>query len=186
VIVPSGLANLIGLTVFASACLVVVLWKLKTGDRRRFATPFLAKWRRSMNGSPTDVQVAIAALYADLDDIRSDAKRACECAAERNDPSVIEACERTIWAVDTLFRSVTDRSQREVTIDYTESGERQVYRVLPIEIVFSSNKSHVEQQWFLQAVDKKGKALRSFAIKDIHAWRPDRTGDRRIENEERL
>jgi predicted DNA-binding transcriptional regulator YafY len=174
----------------------MLLWKFRADDRRRFTRALLSAPRRThrqsvasiaaANGRPVDMQVAISALHADLYDIRSDAERACEKATARKDAAAIEECERTIWAVETLLGSVTDSPSREVTIDYTDArGERGLYRVLPVEIVYSSNLWHLEPQWLLQAVDERKKALRSFAIKDIHAWRPDRTNDNRIENDGR-
>jgi hypothetical protein len=63
-----------------------------------------------------------------------------------------------------------------VIIDYTNwRGERSERRILPSRIVFKSNEWHPERQWLLEAIDldKGSLAFRTFALKDIHSWRPE-------------
>jgi 8-oxo-dGTP pyrophosphatase MutT (NUDIX family) len=69
--------------------------------------------------------------------------------------------------------------QLEVEIDYVNHrGERSIRRIFPIAIRFGSTEHHPELQWLLGAIDLMKDDLRTFAMKDIHGWRPlsaDRT-----------
>ena len=59
-----------------------------------------------------------------------------------------------------------------VVISYTnyrgETGER---RITPLRLWFGSNEWHPEQQWLLDAFDVGKGTNRTFAMKDVHAWR---------------
>jgi predicted DNA-binding transcriptional regulator YafY len=62
---------------------------------------------------------------------------------------------------------------RIVTIDYTNwRGERAVRRVVPQMILFANNEWHPEAQWLLEAVDADTGEARTFALKNIHSWKP--------------
>lgn len=62
---------------------------------------------------------------------------------------------------------------RDVLLDYTNwRGERGERRVEPIEWHFASSEWHPEKQWLLRALDLDKDAIRHFAMKDIHSWRP--------------
>lgn len=62
---------------------------------------------------------------------------------------------------------------RHVLIDYTNwRGERALRKILPFGLVFGSNQFHPEPQWLVQALDLKKGENRSFALKDIHSWKP--------------
>jgi hypothetical protein len=69
-------------------------------------------------------------------------------------------------------------SKFEVIIDYTNwRGERRKRRIVPHDIRFDSTDWHKEPQWLVRAADvelhRQGKpAMRDFALKDIHSWRP--------------
>lgn len=61
----------------------------------------------------------------------------------------------------------------QVYIDYTNyRGERSVRLIepLPDGLFFGSNEYHPQQQWLLRAVDVEKKALRTFALRDVHGW----------------
>jgi predicted DNA-binding transcriptional regulator YafY len=61
-----------------------------------------------------------------------------------------------------------------VTILYTNyRGEKSYRKILPQQIIFSSNEWHPEEQWLLEAFDIEKQATRLFAIKDIHEWKED-------------
>lgn len=61
----------------------------------------------------------------------------------------------------------------KVEIDYTNwKNERSVRRIVPINVYFGSNQYHPEQQWLLEATDLDKNAPRTFAMKDIHSWKP--------------
>ena len=61
-----------------------------------------------------------------------------------------------------------------VRIRYTNyRGETAMRRVVPRVIHFTSNEWHPEPQWIMEALDLDRGEERSFAIKDIHEWRPD-------------
>lgn len=62
----------------------------------------------------------------------------------------------------------------EVIVDYTNhAGNRRERRIAPpFKLSFGSNEWHPEQQWLLRAWDVEKKAFRSFAMKNIHSWRP--------------
>ena len=61
---------------------------------------------------------------------------------------------------------------KEVKILYTNwRGETAVRRILPKEIIYSSNEWHKEEQWLLVAFDVDKQADRTFALKDIKEWR---------------
>jgi len=62
--------------------------------------------------------------------------------------------------------------RRIVVIDYTNyRGERSWRRIEPLHLHFGSNEYHPEPQWLLDAMDVEKRALRSFAMKDVHAWK---------------
>lgn len=59
-----------------------------------------------------------------------------------------------------------------VSIHYTNyRGEQAWRRILPIKIWFGSTEWHPEDQWLLDAVDIEKNVNRSFAMRDIEAWR---------------
>jgi predicted DNA-binding transcriptional regulator YafY len=61
----------------------------------------------------------------------------------------------------------------QVYIDYTNyRGERSVRLIepLPDGLFFGANEYHPQQQWLLRAVDVEKKALRTFALRDVHGW----------------
>ncbi len=61
-----------------------------------------------------------------------------------------------------------------VSIDYTNHrGERHERRIVPRSMRFASTPWHPEPQWLLDAMDVEKNVERSFAMKDIHAWRDD-------------
>lgn len=63
--------------------------------------------------------------------------------------------------------------ERVVRIDYTNyRGERRERVVLPLEIGFRETPHHRPAQWVLEAFDVEKQARRTFALKDIHSWRP--------------
>jgi hypothetical protein len=65
-----------------------------------------------------------------------------------------------------------------VIIDYTNyRGRRRLRRVIPTghKLHWGTTEHHPEPQWLLEAYDLDRKALRTFAVKDIHAWRPSGT-----------
>jgi predicted DNA-binding transcriptional regulator YafY len=60
-----------------------------------------------------------------------------------------------------------------VVIDYTNHrGERSLRRVEPDRHYFGSAEWHPEPQWLLDALDLDLDEYRTFAVKDIHSWRP--------------
>jgi predicted DNA-binding transcriptional regulator YafY len=62
---------------------------------------------------------------------------------------------------------------KHVLIDYTNwKGERSFRTIEPISISFEENEYHKPAQWLLLAMDLDKKAERSFALKDIHSWKP--------------
>ncbi|MFH1591930.1 MAG: WYL domain-containing protein [Candidatus Woesearchaeota archaeon] len=61
--------------------------------------------------------------------------------------------------------------EKEVKIVYTNwRGETGIRRIIPKEIIFTSNEWHKEKQWCLVAYDPDKKADRTFALKDIKSW----------------
>lgn len=61
--------------------------------------------------------------------------------------------------------------ERRVWIDYTNwKGERAVRMVRPCELWFARTEYHPEQQWLMRAWDAEKKAIRDFALKDVHSW----------------
>ena len=61
----------------------------------------------------------------------------------------------------------------QVYIDYTNyRGERSVRLIepLPDGLFFGFNEYHPQKQWLLRAVDVEKKALRTFALRDVHGW----------------
>lgn len=62
---------------------------------------------------------------------------------------------------------------KAVLIDYTNyKGRRYVRRILPLQLLFQSTPHHPEPQWLVKAYDYEKRAKRSFALKDIHSWKP--------------
>lgn len=61
-----------------------------------------------------------------------------------------------------------------VWIDYTNyRGERSWRSIYPHLIRFGSNAWHNQEQWLLDATDPEKKEVRTFAMRDIHAWRSE-------------
>ncbi|NND64690.1 MAG: WYL domain-containing protein, partial [Gammaproteobacteria bacterium] len=59
-------------------------------------------------------------------------------------------------------------NNKQVTIEYTNyKGETRMRRIMPKQIVFSSNEWHPQPQWLLEAHDHEKDAPRTFALKDI-------------------
>ena len=62
-----------------------------------------------------------------------------------------------------------------VVIDYTNHrGERRERRILPQlnALFFDSTEFHREKQWLMVGFDLEKGETRTFALKDIHSWRP--------------
>ena len=60
---------------------------------------------------------------------------------------------------------------QDVSVIYTNwKGETSIRRILPIQVVFTSNEWHKEEQWLLEARDLDKDAIRTFAMKDIRWW----------------
>jgi len=60
-----------------------------------------------------------------------------------------------------------------VEIDYTNwEGKRSVRKIKPERLYWGSNQWHPQEQWLLEAVDCDKQALRTFAMKDVHMWKP--------------
>ena len=74
----------------------------------------------------------------------------------------------------TFSPKVIPMNSAYVVIDYTNHrGERSERIIAPIGSVrFSQNEWHPDQQWLLDAVDSAKQEFRSFAMKDVHSWRP--------------
>lgn len=63
--------------------------------------------------------------------------------------------------------------RQEVMIDYTNwRGERAMRRIRPLAVIFENNEWHPKTQWLLEAVDVELAANRTFAMSNIHSWRP--------------
>jgi len=63
--------------------------------------------------------------------------------------------------------------ERIVIIDYTNHrGERRERQIIPGSISFEETPDHNPAQWVCRAWDCEKKAQRTFALKNIHSWRP--------------
>lgn len=63
--------------------------------------------------------------------------------------------------------------EREAIIDYTNhEGKRYERRIIPGSISFEETPDHKPAQWVLRAWDLEKRAQRTFAMKNIHSWRP--------------
>lgn len=68
---------------------------------------------------------------------------------------------------------------QDIVIDYTNHrGERRERTVRPdrylgmAALFFGATEHHPGEQWVLHAWDYEKQAWRTFAMKDIHSWRP--------------
>lgn len=69
---------------------------------------------------------------------------------------------------------------REVVIDYTNHrGERRKRLITPGQMHYGSTEYHPEPQWLLDAFDYEKGEWRTFAMRDIHSWEPDGSGEKR-------
>lgn len=60
-----------------------------------------------------------------------------------------------------------------VIIDYiNHRGERSNRKILPMNFGYGSTEWHTENQWLLEALDIDKGEIRTFAVKDIHSWKP--------------
>lgn len=58
-----------------------------------------------------------------------------------------------------------------VSIDYTNhTGVRALREIIPRKLWFGATRLHPEPQWFITAFDVKKKAVRFFAMRNIHDW----------------
>jgi predicted DNA-binding transcriptional regulator YafY len=58
--------------------------------------------------------------------------------------------------------------ERELHFTYTNwRGETRPRRVQPQRIWFGTTEWHPEKQWFIEAVDLEGGAMRDFALRDM-------------------
>ena len=65
-----------------------------------------------------------------------------------------------------------------VRIDYTNHrGTRSDRVVLPVELRHEATEHHPERQWLLDAWDLGKRALRTFAMQDVHSWSPASEAD---------
>lgn len=64
--------------------------------------------------------------------------------------------------------------KHQVVIDVTNHrGERSYRRIEPVRVWHGESPYHEDgEQWFLRAVDQEKGAMRDFAMKDVHGWRP--------------
>lgn len=63
-----------------------------------------------------------------------------------------------------------------VMIDYTNhAGVRAIREIIPGCLLLGSTEWHHETQYLLDAYDVGKDAVRTFAMKDIHAWAPTNT-----------
>lgn len=61
--------------------------------------------------------------------------------------------------------------QTAVRIDYTNwRNERGIRTIIPQQIRWGATEWHPGEQWLLEALDVEKGVLRTFAMKDIHAW----------------
>lgn len=68
---------------------------------------------------------------------------------------------------------LNDRQQKDVQIIYTNyKGKTSVRKIRPLQMWFGSTEYHPDEQWLLQAWDYWKEAERTFAVKDIHHWKP--------------
>lgn len=62
---------------------------------------------------------------------------------------------------------------KAVLIDYTNyRGERKRYRVRPVGFDWGTTQYHTEPQWLMRALDLDRQVERTFAMKDVHSWKP--------------
>lgn len=68
---------------------------------------------------------------------------------------------------------------KSVMIDYTNhAGMRAIRKIVPLNdnaLRYGSTEWHHEDQWLLDAYDVAKDDMRTFAVKDIHAWAPTNT-----------
>lgn len=70
------------------------------------------------------------------------------------------------------FTVIPKPNPQPVEIEYTNyRGEFSVRRILPLGIHFDEVEWHPGPQWLMEAIDLEKNAQRTFAIKDISAWR---------------
>lgn len=63
-------------------------------------------------------------------------------------------------------------SRRAVSIDYTNwRGERAWRWIEPEHLRFGTSEHHGDPQWLLEAVDVAKGEPRTFALRNIHAWK---------------
>jgi predicted DNA-binding transcriptional regulator YafY len=70
---------------------------------------------------------------------------------------------------------ITDRdglpARELVTLDYTNHrGERSLRTVKPLGVFFGQDTLHPEPQYLLVGWDLEKRAMRHFAMRDIHKW----------------
>jgi predicted DNA-binding transcriptional regulator YafY len=59
-----------------------------------------------------------------------------------------------------------------VAIDYTNyRGERAWRTVVPLRLYYGSTDQHPVPQWLLDAYDQGKRAVRTFAMADVHSWK---------------
>lgn len=67
----------------------------------------------------------------------------------------------------------TNIDKRAVRLDYTNYKQvRSERAVIPLVFFFGSTEHHEEDQWLILAFDVDKQEERTFAMKDIHSWKP--------------
>jgi predicted DNA-binding transcriptional regulator YafY len=81
-----------------------------------------------------------------------------------------------IEGLDKLIGNLARETKAKVVIiDYTNHrGFRAERKILPSGISFDSSEWHEGPQWLLDAYDLEKMESRTFAMRDIHSWRPFR------------
>lgn len=87
-------------------------------------------------------------------------------------------CAQTQWE-QTSFVAIEPKllmPQLHVMIDYTNhAGVRAIREIVPLGLRFGSTEWHHEPQYLLDAHDVAKDDMRTFAMKDVHAWAPTGT-----------
>lgn len=66
---------------------------------------------------------------------------------------------------------MTENEGKTVKILYTNyRGETALRSIIPEKIWYGSTEWHNDEQWLIDAFDIEKKAIRNFAMKDIHKW----------------
>lgn len=146
-----------------SACMTACAGEAKEKLQRYEGLLLWTLYHHQGASSPIGQPIRSALEMGEHDDLTHDQVSAAKVAAHRGGTSDGQA----------MHSGQASFYRPQVTIDYTNwRGVRSQRRIQPRVLHWGQSEYHPEPQFLLRAWDVEKRAMREFAMKDIHAWAP--------------